>query len=155
MRDEASLRRLVELGIEPWALRGRGPRDTAVTSPAAASPVGDPPIASTPAGGVLVLAKPGTPATRAILADVLRALRLAGLEATLAAADAGGCAAAAAVLMFGQDAARRAGTGVSADRQRQIGWVVAPDLDDLIGNAPARRALWSELRRLAETCRCA
>jgi DNA polymerase III psi subunit len=154
VRDEASRARLAELGIESWALRvrrrhgGRGPvpsgayvRGTVDEAPAAPAPA--------PGAAVTVLAQAGTPAERALLADVLRALRIAGLDAALAEGEVDGWAEAGALLMFGQAAARRAGAVVSAARQRQVGWVVAPDLAELVGQAAARRALWSELRRLA------
>lgn len=153
MRDEASRARLAELGIEPWALRVRrrhGAREAnPAEAPAVASVDGTRTASGPAAAGVLVLAEAGTPAERTLLADVLRALRLAGLDAVLAEGETGGFAAAGALLMFGQDAARRAGAAVSAARQRQVGWVVAPKLAELVGQPAARRALWSELRRLA------
>jgi len=150
MRDEASLARLTELGIEPWVLRARVASAVAAgESPAGTVPAGG---ARLPEGTILVMAEARSGAARTMLADIQRTLRFAGLACVVHAGESGGqggFADAAAWLMFGEDAARRAGAEVSADRQRDLDWVVAPGLDELVGNAPGRRAVWCELRRFA------
>jgi DNA polymerase III psi subunit len=163
MRDEASLRRLAEIGIDVYRRRDASPRDTAAPSgvatqrpvqePARMAAHGDarsPDNADTgQAADIVVLADATSKAARDLLADVLRTLRGAGF--VCAHSDAGDRSAltrAGAVVMLGQAQARAAGAVVSAQCQIAMGWVVSTDALALIGNAGAKRALWSELRRI-------
>ena len=51
--------------------------------------------------------------------------------------------------MFGAALAREIGAAVPAERQKSIGWVGVAEPAEIAGNVAAKRALWSELKRLA------
>ena len=163
MRDEASLCRLAEIGIDVYRRRGALPRDAAapsevatqrpVQAPARIVAHGDARIADNADAGqaadIVVLADAMSKAAQGLLTDVLRALRGAGFVCAHSdAGDRSALARAAAVVILGQAQARAAGAVVSVQRQMAIGWVVGTDASALIGNAGAKRALWSELRRI-------
>lgn len=156
MRDDASLRRLAEMGVDVYVPRrvGADPRSSAQV-PASSAP-GPKATAAVEAGqatsdgvDVLLLADAHTPAAKKLLADVTRALAFAQVASAPApASDATALASAAALVMFGAAQARAAGALLSAPRQGEMGWVVSGELAALVGDARAKRALWSELRRM-------
>lgn len=137
--DEAArLRRLAEMGIDVYVPRAAR-RGGDVAAPVVAAP-------SPATARVLILAA----APAKLLADVARALRLARIEAVEAdPRDAVALAAAAGLLLFGDAPVRAAGAALPAQRQREIGWVATHEPEALARDASAKRALWSELRRLA------
>lgn len=145
MRDDASLRRLAEMGIDVYR-----PRDVADVSAAvplqAASPLARD-VAPELARIEVALVAEGA---SALVADVERALGFARIACTRTDAQAEAVLArAAAVVMFGESQARRAGALLPAQRQREIDWVVTGEPAALRGDPRARRALWSELKRIA------
>jgi hypothetical protein len=155
MRDEASLRRLAEMDIDVYVPRAAARHDAPAPAPVAAArpapPAGVPALAPAPAAAVdaLLLADAADRGAEALLGDVVRALAFARITAARsAAADEAALTSAAALVAFGEAQARAAGAALPAQRQREIGWVVAGDPAALVGDAAAKRALWSELRRM-------
>lgn len=148
MRNEASLRRLGELGIDVYLRRGAQPRGVATASAARRSATVSRDVGEGHPGDVVVLARATAKPAQTLVADVMRALRCAGV--TCVHADAGDSHVlrrASAMVMLGDAQARAAGATVPAQRQAAIGWVVSADPAALIGDADGKRALWSELRR--------
>ncbi len=144
MHDDADLRRLAEMGIKVYRLRGTpaaaredatAPRAAARAMPADAAPV-------------LLLAADGSD-DHPVLSAVGQALAFARVGSVCVKAD--DIAArddARALVVFGQALARALGARLSAQRQAQIDWVVTSEPAALRGDALAKRALWGELRRI-------
>ncbi|HEY0179567.1 MAG TPA: hypothetical protein VGC30_08030 [Dokdonella sp.] len=150
MLDDASLTRLAEIGIDVYLPRG-APAAAIPAQPRAAAPDASAPTAAR-AAAVLIVAE--TSAARGPLDGVLRALRYAQVDGELAPApDDTALAAARGLVIFGEARARRIGAGLPAPRQQQIAWVVAAEVAALAGDARAKRALWSELKRLVRAAR--
>jgi len=144
MRNEASLRRLIEMGVDVYVPRVA--RDRRVALPAVAS------SRETPVAHVLVLARAGT--AQPLIACVLGALRFARIEGRVeATAEATRIIEAAGLVVFGETLAREAGALLPANRQQEPQWVAAPDAAKIGADAAAKRALWSELRRLVRALR--
>lgn len=152
MRDEASLARLEEMGFAVYVPRGvRGTAATAA-SPQSAMPSRD--AHSGPRARVLLLAREESKAARAVVAGVKRALAFARIDGDVATAiDEQRLGDAKGLVAFGDAFAREAGVQVSATRQAGLAWVSTADADAIAGQPPAKRALWSELKRLARTVR--
>ncbi len=139
MRPEASLRRLEEMGIAVHVLR----------RPSTPAPARNPPPApATQASSMLLLlAEAVTPAATRLLADIVRAAAFAPIACRVATAgDAQMLAAADARVFLGPARARAAGALVPVHLQQAAGWFTAGEADALVGDAPARRALWNGLR---------
>ncbi|HEY6985315.1 MAG TPA: hypothetical protein VH375_04485 [Rhodanobacteraceae bacterium] len=101
---------------------------------------------------VLVLARGG--AGHPLLAQVLRALRFAGIAGRVeASADAARIADAAGLVVFGDTLARETGTLLPANRRGNPHWFAAPDPASVSTDAAAKRALWSELKALVRRLR--
>jgi len=150
--DDRDLHRLAEIGIDVYLPRGASPapRANLVHEPVAAAPA---PTAA-PGGGVLLLADASNPRGAALLAGVVRALAFARVDCAQAGnADEATLATARALVAFGDVQARAAGAALSAQRQREIGWVVTAEPAVLAGDARAKRALWSELKRVVRPLR--
>lgn len=170
MLNEANLRRLAEMGIDVYVPRvaaACAAKAVPVVAPAVADSIPavatlpcaqptsrthvDVPVAfgSTGQAGVVLLADITSVSANALLADVVRALKLAGIACAHGEArDEAVLGAASALILFGDRHARTVGALLPALRQREIGWIVSAELPALAGDAPAKRALWSELRRL-------
>jgi hypothetical protein len=136
MRDDASRARLLEMGIELYVPRGM----RAATVPAEA--------ASRSPKRVALLARDESAAARALLAQVARAHAFARIEAAVAR-DAKRIGDAAGLVVFGASLAREIGAALPAGHQQAIEWVGAAEPADIAGKVAAKRALWSELKRLA------
>jgi hypothetical protein len=144
MRDEADLRRLAEIGIDVYALRtGSSPAGVAAcVAPRPAAPSG--------VAAVVLLADASTPRATALLAAVVRALAFARVSCAQADEPAESVLSGAmALVAFGDARARAAGAVMSAQRQRDMAWVVTSEPAVLATDAQAKRALWSELKRIA------
>ena len=149
MRDDASLRRLAEIGIDVYVLRGALARESIaepilqhVVKPAAR-------VVDAAAPGIVVLVDAQAPRLARLLADVERAFGLARIRCTFSArADEATLAHAAALVAFGDSHARAAGACLPARRHGEIGWVVVAEPAAFAGHAAAKRALWSELKRI-------
>jgi hypothetical protein len=99
---------------------------------------------ASPRGRVMLVARTGS----ALLAQVARALAFARIEAPVTS-DASRIGDAAGLVVFGASLAREVGAAVPAERRKSIGWVGAAEPAEIAGNVAAKRALWSELKRLA------
>ena len=133
MRDDASRARLQEMGFELYVPRG-------VRSAAVAGRT----VAAASRARVVLIAR----GENALIAQVARALAFARIDAPIAS-DASRIGDAAGLVVFGAPLAREVGAAVPAERQASIGWVGAADPAEIAGNGAAKRALWSELKRLA------
>jgi len=175
MHDEASLRRLEEMGIDVYLPRHAGVSEAALSSMTADASAAGTPIANkiattnaataavasakesagTSAGDADVLLLADTAAhAEPLLAAVARTLAFARVTSAKAGADdAGALGRARALVVFGETQARAAGAALSAQRQAQIGWVVAADVARFRGDALAKRALWGELKRVVRLLR--
>ena len=144
MRDEADLRRLAEIGIDVYVLRGGdAPKSSAgFVAPGPAEAGGGP--------TAILLADASTPRATALLAAVTRALAFARVACTQASEpDENVLSGVMALVAFGEARARAAGATISAQRQREIAWVVTSEPAALAADARGKRALWSELKRIA------
>ena len=85
-------------------------------------------------------------------ADVGRALAIARVASRLVDTPADDVLVdAVAIVAFGKQHARAAGARLPAQRQQSMAWVVSGEPAQLLGDALRKRALWSELRRVART----
>ncbi|MBO9665153.1 hypothetical protein [Dokdonella sp.] len=157
MLDESSLARLAEMGIDVYVPRSRGEalRMRAEPSREPAAPgapvVAQPAVATAASAGVLLVGQ-ATAKPAMLLADVARALRFARIDcAACETPDETMLQAARALVLFGEAPVRAVGALLPAQRQREIGWIVSGDVAALVGDARAKRALWSELRRVVRT----
>jgi DNA polymerase III psi subunit len=172
MHDEASLRRLEEMGIDVYLPRDAGgavaaPSSVVANAPASraadaanapssaiATPTKDVANTAPRDADVLLLSDTAITAAEPLLAAVARTLAYARTTCARASADdAAALAAARALVVFGEAQARAAGAALSAQRQSQIGWVVAAEVARLRGDALGKRALWGELKRVVRLLR--
>lgn len=172
MHDEASLRRLEEMGIDVYLPRDAGGAVAAPSSVVAnasasrATAAANAPSSAVPAStkdaanttprdaDVLLLSDAAITAAEPLLAAVARTLAYARTTCARASADDAAALATARVLVvFGEAQARAAGAALSAQRQSQIGWVVAAEVARLRGDALGKRALWGELKRVVRLLR--
>ncbi len=161
MLDEENLRRLAEMGIDVYVPRAAAERAASVASPAR-SAASDEARATAQSSGtddgmsaaqaqatVVLLADATSASARGLIADVVRALGFASIACVCSEArDEGALATASALVMFGDRQVRAAGAVLPAQRQREIGWVAVAELATLAGDGSAKRALWSELKRM-------
>lgn len=165
MLDESSLARLAEMGIDvyvPLAQERAAARPAPVemagipAPPVPQASVAVDPVHSAPRSpisassvAVVLIAQSETPKQDAMLDDVERALRFARVECRRSAdADESVLLEAGALVLFGERQVRSIGARLPARRQREIGWIATGEPGVLAGDAQARRALWSELRRV-------
>jgi hypothetical protein len=134
MRDDASRARLLEMGFELYV--PRGVRATAI------------PAASISRKRVALIARDESASARALLAQVARALAFVRIEAAVAR-DAKRIGDAAGLVVFGASLAREVGAALPAGHTQSIEWVSAAEPAEIAGKVAAKRALWSELKRLA------
>jgi hypothetical protein len=137
MLDERSLARLAEMGVDVYVPRAR----STVVAPA-------PGVAQT-RPRVALLARAGDTAAKALVLDVGRALKFARVESAVESKPDARLGDAAGLVVFGEALAREAGAALPVERQKAVPWVAAGEAGALSGNAPAKRALWSELKRMA------
>jgi hypothetical protein len=154
MLDEASRVRLAEMGIDVYLPRAFARSGVDESSPAIAAP----PVAAAQNAiaapvahaSVLLLAESASKAASALLNDVVRALRFANISgAHIDAREESRFAEARGLILFGEALSRAVGATLTAQRQREIEWVVSGDPGVLARDAQAKRAWWSELKRLA------
>lgn len=139
MRTDAELRRLAEMGVDVYVPR----RDDSARPASSDAGTVDAPAAGTQ---VWLLADDDA---HPLLAAIVHSLAFAGLSATAArAADGAALAGARALVVFGAQQARSVGAQLSARQQARLGWVALDAPQGLCGNVLAKRALWSELKRL-------
>ncbi len=160
MLDEENLRRLAEMGIDVYVPRAAAARAAAVVSPATGADGAHAIAASVPAvpgdptaqvqPEVVLLADAVSTGARALVLNIVRTLAFARIACVhREASDEAALAGVRALVMFGDHQVRAAGALVPAQRQREIGWVVGAELAALAADGSAKRALWSELKRMA------
>ena len=132
MRDDASRARLLEMGFDLYVPR-------VVAMAASAEPVSRKRVA--------LIARDESTTARALLAQVARALAFARVEAAVAR-DAKRIGDAAGLVVFGASLAREMGAALPAGHAQSIEWVGAAEPAEIAGKGAAKRALWSELKRL-------
>ena len=140
MRDDASRARLLEMGFDlyvPRGMRAEVPEPRVSTEP----------VAARARKRVALIARDESAAARALLAQVARSLAFARIDAAIAR-DAKRIGDAAGLVVFGSSLAREIGATLPAGRQQSIEWVAAAEPVEIAGRTAAKRALWSELRRL-------
>ncbi|MGH8173295.1 MAG: hypothetical protein ACREPX_09100 [Rhodanobacteraceae bacterium] len=151
MLDEQNLLRLAEMGIDVYVPR----RAPAVNAPTPALPVVAPtPSPSSPGtsrgrASVLILTDAGSRWANGVVTGVERALKFARIAyATTDACEESALTRAVGVVVLGDALAKKAGALVPAQQASDAGWVFASDPASIARDAAAKRALWSELRRL-------
>jgi hypothetical protein len=156
MLDDARLRVLGEMGIDVYVPRSRpNALGTNTAEPAGAA---EPATHVTREGAhvrVALVARVHEASEKALLAQARRALAFAGIDGVIGDAvdisavigDAPGW------VVFGKNLAREVGAALPADRARRVHWISAADVASIVGDADAKRALWSELRRMIRVLR--
>ena len=146
MRDDAGLLRLAEMGIEVYALRGAAhvAFDDADTAPAQRGT-----HALAPRKRVVLFTREEDAAGRSMLAQIARALAFARIDALIeSSVDEARLGDAVGLVVFGKNSTRHAGGAVPGERMRRLQWIAATDIGEIAAKASAKRALWSELRRM-------
>ena len=156
MLDEINLRRLTEMGIDAYVPRAVA-RPAGITSSARAAETmtaSAAPRSDRASPRVVLLARADDARAKALLAQVSRAFAFARIECTTThRADESSLAEVRGIVVFGEALAREAGSVLTTERQRTLGWVAGADAAAIAGDARAKRALWSELRRLVREFR--
>lgn len=156
MLDDARLRLLGEMGIDVYVPRSRPSgfqAEVAARTPTAES-------ATTVArerahARVALVARVQETSEKTLLAQARRALAFARIDGVIGdtveisavIGDAGG------LVVFGKNLAREVGAALPSDRAQKVHWISAADVASIVGNADAKRALWSELRRMIRVLR--
>ena len=158
MLDDYSLRLLAEIGIDVYVPRAEvagianesaahavaASQESTAASLAQRVPRMD---AATSAQFLIVCAQDGN---SRLLGDLLRGLRMAGLDAAIAdISQVGIIAAARGLLILGESLARTLGADIPAQRQNEIGWIISSEPAALACSAGAKRSLWGEIKRLS------
>ena len=156
MLDDLNLRRLTEMGIDAYVPRtaARVAAVASVSRTVEAPPASTAPRSDRASPRVVLLARADDARAKALLAQVSRAFAFARIECTTThRADESSLAEARGIVVFGEALAREAGSVLTTERQRTLGWVAGTEAAAIAGDARAKRALWSELRRLVREFR--
>lgn len=152
MLDDARLRLLGEMGIDVYVPRSRSTAldgaNIAAPAPAAESATV---IAREGAHTrVALVARVRETSEKALLAQARRALAFARIDGVIGdTVDIGALIGdASGLVVFGKNLCREVGATLPADRAQRVHWISAADVASIVGNADAKRALWSELRRM-------
>lgn len=152
MLDELGLRRLAEMGIDVYVPRAARPAFAQTANAASRTAAAAPAPRSGSRASVLILADGGSRWATGVIPGVERMLKFARVaHATTESPVESELAGAAGAVVFGDALARKAGSMVSAQRQQEIEWVFAADAATVARDSGAKRALWSELKRLLRT----
>lgn len=151
MLDDVSLLRLAEMGVDVYAPRSArreaGAERIPADSSAAASEVSRAPERAS--ARVVLLARADDARAKGLLAQIARALAFARVDGVVESAiDEARIGAAAGLVVFGDALVRQAGAALSADRRKNLQWIATGDSAEIAASGSAKRALWSELRRL-------
>ncbi len=153
--DEAALRRLAEIGIDVYRPRiaSAGAAVEIAAGVGQALPQ-DPARPAHAAREIVLIVDAASAHAARLVASIERALAFARVACgRIDAADEARLSTAAALVAFGDAHARAAGRLLSAQRQQAIGWVVTAEIGTLASDARAKRALWSELKRVLRAVR--
>lgn len=151
MLDDARLRLFGEMGIDVYVPRSRatapGTNGAAPTSAAESATFA---AREGTRARVALVARVQETSEKTLLAQARRALAFARIDGVIGdTVDIGAViGVAAAVVVFGKNLAREVGAALPADRARRVHWISAAEVASIVGNADAKRGLWSELRRM-------
>jgi len=157
MLDDGSLLRLAEMGVDVYAPRSarraagaeRTPADSLVAAGSEASRAPEHAMAR-----VVLLARADDSRTKGLLAQVVRALAFARVDGVVeSAVDEARIGDAAGFVVFGDVLVRQAGAVLSADRRKNLQFIATRDGAEVAASGSAKRALWSELRRMVRGLR--
>jgi hypothetical protein len=159
MLDDYSLRLLAEIGVDMYLPReaaaivaGGDQMPSAGPQAAPASAAIELPKPTAQSSDLMILCNQGD--HDRLLADLLRGVRMAGLDAAMAdAGQAASIAHARGLLVLGESLARSLGAEMPAQRQNEIAWIVTHEPKALAQSAEAKRALWGEIKRLSRAQR--
>ena len=156
MLDDVSLLRLAEMGVDVYAPRsarrlGAGELSAHPSGVAASEAYRVPERAS---ARVVLLARAEDSRAKGLLAQVLRALAFARVDGVVeSAVDEARIGNAAGLVVFGDVLVRQAGAVLSAERRKNLQFIAARDSSEVAASGSAKRALWSELRRMVRALR--
>ena len=152
MLDDVSLLRLAEMGVDVYAPRSARWAATVEQIPAdsAAAAGSETRRASARAlSRVVLLARVEDQRSKGLLAQVGRALAFARVDAVVeSAVDEARIGDAAGLVVFGDALVRQAGAVMSVDRRKDLQFIATRDSAEVAASGSAKRALWSELRRM-------
>ena len=154
MLDDVSLLRLAEMGVDVYAPRsarrlGAG-EISAHPSGVAGSEASRVPARAS--ARVVLLARAEDSRAKGLLAQVVRALALARVDGVVES-DAARIGDAAGIVVFGDVLVRQAGAVLSADRRKNLQFIATRESAEVAASGSAKRALWSELRRMVRALR--
>lgn len=147
MLDDGRLRLLGEMGIDVYVPRSRPTGlDADVAAPESATRIAH----ESAHARVALVARVHDSSEKTLLAQARRALAFARIDGVIgdtvdirAVIDD-----AAGLVVFGKNLAREVGAALPSDRAQRVHWISAADVASIVGNAVAKRSLWSELRRM-------
>lgn len=157
MLDDVSLLRLAEMGVDVYAPRTT--RRAAAAEQILADPLGAAGFEASRAperalARVVLLARVEDPRAKGLLAQVARALAFARVDGVVeSAVDEARIGDAAGLVVFGDVLVRQAGAVLSADRRKKLQFIATRDSAEVAASGSAKRALWSELRRMVRALR--
>ena len=152
MLDEEGLRRLAEMGIDVYAPRASRPAFAQTVATESRAAIAAPAPRAGSRVSVLILADGGSRWSTGVIPGVERMLKFARVaHATTDRPVESELAGAAGAVVFGDALARKAASMVSAARQHEMAWVFTADAATVARDGAAKRALWSELKRLLRT----
>jgi hypothetical protein len=157
MLDDVSLLRLAEMGVDVYAPRSAPRAATAEQVPpdSSAAPRAEAALAPERAWArVVLLARVEDPRAKGLLAQVARALAFARVDSAIeSTVDEARIGDAAGLVVFGDALVRQAGAVLSGDRRENLQWIATGDSAEIATSGSAKRALWSELRRVIHALR--
>ena len=157
MLDDVSLLRLAEMGVDVYAPRNtrRAAAAEQVSADASAAAGSElPRVPERALSRVVLLAHVEDPRAKGLLAQVVRALAFARVDGVVeSAVDEARIGDAAGLVVFGEDLVRQAGAVMSADRRKNLQFIATRDGAEVAASGSAKRALWSELRRMVRALR--
>jgi len=156
MLDDARLRLLGEMGIDVYVPRSRS--SASGTTIATAGGVVESATIGASKGApahVALVARVQDASEKTLLAQARRALAFARIDGVIG--DVSEISAvigdAPGLVVFVKNLAREVGAALPADRAQRVHWISAADVASIVCNGAAKRALWSELRRMIRVLR--
>lgn len=157
MLDDVSLLRLAEMGVDvyaPRSVRRTGAEEISAHSSGGVAGSEASRVPERALARVVLLARVDDPRAKGLLAQVVRALAFARIDSAIeSAVDETQIGDAAGLVVFGDVFVRQAGAVLSADRRKNLQWIATGDSDEIAASGSAKRALWSELRRVVRALR--
>lgn len=157
MLDDARLRLLGEMGIDVYVSRSTR-TSVHITEISALTQTANSTLPGAREGArarVALVARVQEASERSLLSQAQRALAFAEFDSVIgdAAESRDFINDALGLVVFGKSLARDVGAALPADRAKRVHWISAADVASIVGSADAKRALWSELRRMIRSLR--